>query len=478
MRGDDRTPHDGSPGTAAAAATGRGAPPTPAQAGAATSPDVHAVLHSRGYVVLLLAAAVLALPLSALAFGFLAGVHWLQQLVWDVLPAQLGWPTPPAWWPLPVLALAGLAVGAAIRYLPGRGGHVPAGGLAGGVTEPHDLLGVVLAALASLSLGAVVGPEAPLIAIGGGLALLAADRTRLGADPQGRMLIALAGSAAAIATIFGNPLVAVILLLEVVGLASRSVMLVIVPCIVSSGVGALLFTGLGHWTGLPTGTLALPDVGATTLDLADLVFVVPLAAAVALLMHVVTLLGRRVAGAAKPRPVLVAVSAGLLTGALAAVFALVTGRSPVEVLMSGQESLPGLVEQTWPVGVLVLLLLCKGAAYGLCLGAFRGGPTFPAIFLGGVLGVLVGHLGDLGTVPGLAICMAAAMVAILRLPVTSVLLVVLLLGPAATSQMPVVMLATVTSLVVVETLDRRRPPRSGTVPEAAPSAQSPDAAAG
>ena len=139
---------------------------------------------------------------------------------------------------------------------------------------------------------------------------------------------------------------------------------------------------------------------------------------------------------------------------------MVTGRSPVEVLESGQQSLPGLVDQTWPVGVLLLLLLCKGVAYGLCLGSFRGGPTFPAIFLGGVVGVLAGHLPGLGTVPGLGICMAAGMVAILRLPVTSVLLIVLLLGPAATSQMPVVMIATVTALVLVETLDRRARPRA------------------
>lgn len=475
MRGDEHASYDDSSGAGAAR---RGTPSAVAGAGPAPAPDVHAVLHSRGYLLLLIATAVLALPLSALAFGFLAVVQQLQRLVWDVLPAQLGWSTPPAWWPLPVLALAGLAVGAAVRGLPGRGGHVPAEGLGGGLTEPRDLGGVVLAALASLSLGAVVGPEAPLIALGGGLALLAADRTKLGADAQGRGLIAVAGSAAAIATIFGNPLVAVILLLEVVGLASRSVMLVIVPCIVSSGVGALLFTGLGHWTGLPTGSLALPDVSATTLDLADLLFVVPLAAAVALLMHVATILGRRVAAAAMPRPILVAVGAGVLTGALAGLFALVTGRSPVEVLESGQQSLPGLVDQTWPVGVLLLLLLCKGAAYGLCLGSFRGGPTFPAIFLGGVVGVLVGHLPGLGTVPGLGICMAAGMVAILRLPVTSVLLVVLILGPAATSQMPVVMVATVTALVVVETLDRRRAPRGGAHPAATGRTAEPDTGTG
>jgi H+/Cl- antiporter ClcA len=473
MRGDEHASYDDSPGASAAR---RGTPSAGARAGAAPAPDVHAVLHSRGYLVLLIATAVLALPLSALAFGFLAGVQWLQRLVWEDLPAQFGWSTPPAWWPLPVLALAGLVVGAAVRGLPGRGGHVPAEGLGGGLTEPRDLAGVVLAALASLSLGAVVGPEAPLIALGGGLALLAADRTKLGADAQGRALIAAAGSAAAIATIFGNPLVAVILMLEVVALASHSVMLVIVPCIVSSGVGALLFTGLGHWTGLPTGKLALPDISATTLDAADLLLVIPLAAAVALLMHVVMVLGRRVATAAAPRPILVAVAAGVLTGALAGLFALVTGRSPVEVLESGQESLPGLVDQTWPVGVLLLLLLCKGAAYGLCLGSFRGGPTFPAIFLGGVLGVLAGHLPGLGTVPGLGICMAAGMVAILRLPVTSVLLIVLLLGPAATSQMPVVMIATVTALVVVETLDRRRAPRGDAHPAATGPTPAPDTA--
>jgi H+/Cl- antiporter ClcA len=473
MRGDEHTTYDGA---APAAATGPGAAPTPATtAGTSDGPDVHAVLRSRGYILLLVAAAVLALPLSALAFGFLAGIQWLQQLVWQGLPEQLGWATPPIWFPLPVLGLAGLAVGTVIRYLPGRGGHVPADGLGGGLTEPRTVPGVVLAAVAGLSLGAVVGPEAPLIALGGGLALLAADRTRLGSDPQGRRLIALAGSAAAIATIFGNPLVAVILLLEVVAIANKAAMLAIVPCLVSSGVGALLFTGLGSWTGLPTGTLALPDVGATTLDWVDLVAAVPLAAAVALLMHGAMRLGRRTAAPAVARPVLVAVVAGLGTGALAGIFALLTNRSPMEVLTSGQAALPGLVAHTWPVGVLLLLLLCKGAAYALCLGAFRGGPTFPAIFLGGVAGVLAGHVPGLGTVPGMAICMAAGMVAIVRLPVTSALLVVLLLGPAATSQMPVVLVATVTALIVAEVLDRRR---AAAPPASAAAGASPTASAG
>jgi H+/Cl- antiporter ClcA len=92
--------------------------------------------------------------------------------------------------------------------------------------------------------------------------------------------------------------------------------------------------------------------------------------------------------------------------------------------------------------------------------------------------VLAGHLPGLGTVPGLGICMAAGMVAILRLPVTSVLLVVLLLGPAATSQMPVVMIATVTALVVVETLDRRRARTGDAHPAATGPTSQPDTATG
>ena len=155
MPGDGHPSDDDSSGAAAAR---RVRPSAVAQAGTPPAPDVHAVLHSRGYLLLLIATAVLALPLSALAFGFLVVVQWLQRLVWEDLPGQLGWSTPPAWWPLPVLALAGLIVGAAVRGLPGRGGHVPAEGLGGGLTEPRDLAGVVLAALASLSLGAGITP--------------------------------------------------------------------------------------------------------------------------------------------------------------------------------------------------------------------------------------------------------------------------------------------------------------------------------
>ena len=80
----------------------------------------------------------------------------------------------PAWWPVPLLALCGFLTGLTIRHLPGNCGHSPAFGFqtGGGPPVDRDLPGVILASLATLSLGAVLGPEAPLIAIGGGLAAL------------------------------------------------------------------------------------------------------------------------------------------------------------------------------------------------------------------------------------------------------------------------------------------------------------------
>jgi hypothetical protein len=68
----------------------------------------------------------------------------------------------------------GVLAGLAIQYLPGRGGASPAGGFnVHGAPTPAQLPGVIFAALATLVFGAVLGPEMPLVAIGGGLAVLA-----------------------------------------------------------------------------------------------------------------------------------------------------------------------------------------------------------------------------------------------------------------------------------------------------------------
>src|SRR4029077_11180856 len=83
---------------------------------------------------------------------------------------------------------------------------------------------------------------------------------------------------------------------------------------------------------------------------------------------------------------------------------------------------------SYTVGALVLLIVCKGLAYGVSLSSFRGGPTFPAIFLGAAGGVALSHLPGLPLIDGVAMGIGAMSVVMLRLPLTSVLLTSLLLG--------------------------------------------------
>lgn len=424
-------------------------------AAAASAAESPIVLHRRGYLVLLLQAAALGIPISLLAFGYQALVHVLQHEVWEALPERLWGSGPPVWWPLVVLGLAGVLVGWVGPRVPGGGGHPAAGGVSPAPTPPRFLPGVLVVAGISLVLGAVLGPEAPLLAMGSAVALMVADRTSLATQPEARAVIATAGAAAAIAAIFGSPLVAAILLMEVVGFGGRKMMAVLLPCLMSTGVGALLFTGLGSWTGLTTASLAVPDFEASDLRVGQLLWVVPVAAVIAVGLHAVLLLGHRVTEAARSRVFLVTAAAGVLAGGLATLYALLTSRSVTEVALSGQALLPGLAAepQSWPVTALVLLLGCKALAFGLSLGVFRGGPVFPAVALGAVAGVLAGQLPGLGTAAGLAIGMAATAAAVMRLPVTSVLLVVLLLGSGVTEVTPLVIIAVVVALVVLEALD-------------------------
>ncbi|MFF7274885.1 chloride channel protein [Streptomyces griseorubiginosus] len=413
-------------------------------------------------------------PVALIAFWFLVAVQQLEQLIWTDWPKALGWERAPWWWALPLLTLAGLVIGVVVARLPGRGGHVPAGGLhSGGVTR-RALPGVVLAALAGLPLGAVLGPEAPLIAMGGGLALFFARLARAPETEASTALLGAAGAAAAVSALFGNPIVGAVLLMEVAGVGGPQLFAVMLPALLASGVGDLIFTGFVHWTGFETGSL---DIGLPTpppLDWADVLWVPVLAPALALFIHWAFVGGRFAARFVVVRTVRNTTLCALAAAVCITLYAVATGRSPAEAALSGESTLSALARDphAWPVGALIAVLAFKGLAYALCLGSLRGGPVFPALFLGGAAGVLLAPLPDLGLVPAMAIGMAASVTAALRLPVSSVVLVVLLLGNVDT--VALVVLAAVVSFVLVQRL-----PQGPDVPVVAerPADRTPDRAA-
>jgi H+/Cl- antiporter ClcA len=415
------------------------------------SPDPAAILRSRSYVRLLVLAAVLGVPISAAAYGFLALVSGLQEWLFTDLPRALGFDGAPLWWPLPLLALAGVLVGLTIRYLPGRGGHSPADGFkAGGVPSPAELPGIAIAALATLSLGAVLGPEAPLIALGAGLGGLALRLARGDAPAQATAVVAAAGSFAAVSTLLGSPLLGAFLLMEASGLGGPTLGLVLVPGLVAAGVGSLIFTGLDAWTGLGTFSLALPEVPSFTRpDLAQFGWALVIGLVAAVVGAGIRRLGLALRPHVERRLLLVTPLVGLAVGTLAIIYAEASGHSFSDVLFSGQDQLGPLIGQgaSYSVGALVLLVACKGLAYSASLAGFRGGPVFPAMFLGAAGGIALSHLPGLPLVPGVAMGIGAMSVAMLRLPLTSVLLATLLLAADGLAVMPLVIVAVAVAYV-------------------------------
>jgi H+/Cl- antiporter ClcA len=199
----------------------------------------------------------------------------------------------------------------------------------------------------------------------------------------------------------------------------------------ASGVGALILIGLGQWSGLGDFSLAVPG-----------------------LAHFA-------------RPDVAEFGWALVIGLAAALLAMSLHRGAV--LMRG------IVQRqpSYGIGALVLLVAMKSIAYAVSMSGFRGGPVFPAIFVGAVGGALLSHLPGLPLVPAVGMGIGAMLVGMLRLPLTSVLLASLLLFSDGVANMPVVIVAVVTAYVAVTWLDPPAPPEpagSAPPPSPAPSA--------
>jgi H+/Cl- antiporter ClcA len=388
---------------------------------------------------------------AVVAYFFLKAVGDVQKYIFTTLPGEAGYGTEPAWWPAPWLTLSGVLVAATIRYLPGTAGHKPAEGFkTGGPVAPIDLPGIIIASFATLSLGVVLGPEAPLIAIGSGLGVLVLHLAKKGAPAQASAVLGAAGSFAAISTLLGSPLAGAFLLLEASGLGGPLLGVVLVPGLLAAGIGALIFVGLDSLTGFGTFSLSIPNIPhAGSPTGAEFLWAIAIGLAAALLGGGIRRLALLLQSIVERHMLLLMPLVGLAIGGLAFVFQEWTSHPVSEVLYSGQDALPGLIDGAagWSVGALILLVVCKGLAYSGSLSSFRGGPVFPGMFIGAAGGLALSHLPGLPAIAGAAMGIAAMTAAMLNLPFTSVLLVSLFLQADAVQLMPLVIVAVVVSYI-------------------------------
>jgi H+/Cl- antiporter ClcA len=403
--------------------------------------------------------AAIGIPAAVVAAVFLGVVHDLEHWLWDVLPDHLGHDQPPWYLVLGLPVVGALVVLAARRLLPGDGGHTPLDGMGGGEPTPvRHAPGIALAALGSLPFGAVLGPEAPVIALGSATGVAAASIARLRGRAAG--IVASAGSFSAISALFGGPLVAGMLLVEgSLGLGTAALP-VLLPGLVAAATGYLVFVGFGHWGGLHQPGLVVPNLPPYQgTHLLDLLVGPGVGIVTVIVVQGVRFIGVRIRHDAHERFGLTPV---LLVGALAvgllAQLADLLGADSQDVLFSGQASVPSVIVSD-STKIVLILIVAKGVAYAISLACgFRGGPIFPAIFLGVAVATL--PVVWFGVSPTLAVAVGAAagMAAQTKLLFAPLLFASLLVGPGDSAVLPATVFAAASAWLLATAIDQRRPP--------------------
>jgi H+/Cl- antiporter ClcA len=419
-----------------------------------------AQLGGPAYLKLIGFGALIGIPAALLAAGFLAVVHTIEDWLWTDLPDALDASSPPWYLVVGLPVVGAVLVLVARRFLPGDGGHPPLNGIGGGVTPWRYAPGIILAAIGTLSFGAVLGPEAPLIALGSAVGMVLVSLLPSELDPKAQAILGTAGSFSAVSALFGGPLVAGILLLEGGLAAGTALTPLLLPGLVAAAVGFVMFVGLGDWAGIheaPIDVPGLPAYDGTHVD--ELLLAIVVGVGVAVIIVGVRRLALHVSQRTKDR-----LAVGLLLGAAAvgglAQLADHLGADAQDVLFSGQAALPSLVVET-SVATVLVLLVAKALGYAVSLGCgFRGGPVFPAIFLGVAVAMFFVIWFDASPTWAVAVGCAAGMTAGTRLVFSSLLLASLLVGSSAIDALPAAVLASAAAWITMMAID----PTPETVP--------------
>ncbi len=262
-------------------------------------------------------------------------------LMWETIPA--GWETTPIWYVVGVLLIGAVLV-YVVRAKVGDAGHAPLGGIAVSPLEPKEYVGVILAILASLFGGIVLGPEVALVATGSVIGTLFARWFGF-TDAKDQKKVVGFGALGAILALFVVPLI----------------------------------TGGMSMDGAPT-AIEVDQLGWA------IVVAVIATVAIALARLIAALLSR----AAGPRPhLLIMVGSALIIAVSAIVMHYATGEPVLYVVTSGEELITELPTLT-SVSTVIAIIVFKTIAYAASLGSgFRGGPFFPAMFVGAAAGLLI-----------------------------------------------------------------------------------------
>ncbi|MFJ9923315.1 ion channel protein [Streptomyces rubiginosohelvolus] len=395
---------------------------------------------ARRLLPLVLPAIVVGVVCALILLGVSLLAEQFQDVLWESLPDALGVGRFSSVWMVVMLTATGLAVGLALRAVPGHGGPDPATtGLVDAPMRPGVVPGLLLVTVLALAGGVSLGPENPITAANIALAFWLGRRFAPGAPGEVWVALAAAGT---IGALFGTPVAAALVLSE--ALASQP------------GPGAFwdrLFAPLAAGT---AGALTMSLIAEPSFDLSlpaytgphwgDLLSALLIASAGALLGLLAVYafpVAHRVFAALR-HPVLALTAGGLalgLLGALGGHLTLFKGLDEVKTLAGD----PG----GWSAGEFAGMAIVKMAALVIAATCgFRGGRIFPSVFAGVSLGLCAHALVD-AVPPSLAVSCAVlgVLLAVTRQGWVSLFTAAVLVGDA--SVLPLLCAATLPAWLLV-----------------------------
>ena len=364
---------------------------------------------------------------AAIAFRYLLGAFqwlWLGTGSEKVLAAASNTP-----WPVILLApvVGGLIVGFILqRFIPGRralgvSDVIEARALGDCKIPTRDGLWSALAATVSLGFGASAGREGPVVHLGATLASWLEDRFSL-SSPTRRTLLAC-GVAAAVSASFNAPIAGVLFAHEVI--LAHYALRAFVPIVMASVAGAII-------SRLHYGNFAafvVPEYQISSyLEFPAFALLGVTCALVAVLFELAIITTERVAWRFTVPLWLRPAIGGLAVGIIAVFFPQVIG--------VGYDATDMALNNQWPLGILLLLIVAKAAATAITLASrFAGGVFSPALYLGAMTGSAFGLMAssvfpEMASSNGLyaLLGMGAVAAAVLGAPISTTLIVFELTG--------------------------------------------------
>jgi chloride channel protein, CIC family len=235
-----------------------------------------------------------------------------------------------------------------------------------------------LSAAISIGTGGPFGAEGPIIATGGALGSLTGQAMHI--SPGERKIILTAGACAGMAAIFGSPLAAILLAVELLlfEFSPRSIIPVVLACITGAGMHVFLFEASPLFT--------MPSIPVPT-NSALIIYIL-----LGLLIGIIaTLISRSVyavEGLFEKLPI-----HWMWWPAIGAIAVGVTGYFAPRTMGVGYDNIHDLLKGNLPLAMLLSLCFLKYISWVISLGSGTSGGTLAPLFtIGGALGVLLGSI--------------------------------------------------------------------------------------